>query len=399
MHLRISALILAAAAACAAPPAGDQTRAGMDSERLARIPARMKAYVEKGTIAGAVTLVARRGAVAALDAAGYQDIESKKPMRTDTVFQIMSMTKPVTGVAAMILLEEGKLALGDPVEKYLPEFRGQWVVTQRGEKSLSLAKPSRPITVRDLMTHTSGMGDYPAGIADLPVKKNRTLAEAVSIVSQQPLEFEPGTKWLYSNTGLNTLGRIVEVVADKPFDQFVLDRIARPLGMKDTTFTPPPAMYDRIATVYDLKDGKLKKAEVDHYNRNSKFIRASGGLFSTASDMARFYQMMLNGGTLDGQRILSRASVEVMTALHTGDLKTGGAGAGWGLTWSVVRDAAGTLNMQSAGTYSHGGALGTYGWVDPKKDLVGVFMVQRASGGDTSERNTFVELAGTAILD
>ncbi len=398
MHLR--ALVFAlSAAAFAAPPAVDTAKAGMDAERLARIPARMKSYVEKGTIAGAVTLVGRHGAIASFEAAGYQDIESKKPMRTDTVFQIMSMTKPVTGVAVMILLEEGKLALNDPVEKYLPEFHGQWLIGQRDEKTQSLKKPSRLITIRDLMTHTSGMGDYPDGIKDLPVKKNRTLAEAVAIVSQRPLEFEPGTRWLYSNTGLNTLGRIVEVVADKPFDQFVVDRICKPLGMKDTLFTPPPQMYDRIATVYNLKDGKLSKADVDHYNRNSKFVRASGGLFSTASDMARFYQMMLNGGALDGQRILSRASVEVMTAVHTGSIKTGGPGMGWGLTWAVVRDGEGTLNMQSEGAYGHGGALGTYGWVDPKKDLVGVLMIQRASGGDAAERNTLLELAGTAISE
>ncbi len=398
--MQLTVLLLAiAAAAFAAPPAVDTNKAGMDSERLARIPARMKSYVEKGTISGAVTLVGRHGALASLEAVGYQDIESKKPMSTDTVFQIMSMTKPVTGVAAMILLEEGKLALSDPVEKYLPEFRGQRLIGQRDEKSISLKRPSRLITVRDLMTHTSGMGDYPEGIKDLAVKKNRTLAEAVAIVAQHPLEFEPGTRWLYSNTGLNTLGRIVEVAADHPFDQFVLDRICKPLGMKDTLFTPPPAMYDRIATVYDLKDGKLRRADVDHYNRNSKFIRASGGLFSTASDMARFYQMMLNGGTLEGQRILSRASVEVMTALHTGGIRVSGPGLGWGLTWAVVRDAAGTLNMQSTGAYGHGGALGTYGWVDPKKDLLGVLMIQRASGGDAGERNTLLELAGTAILD
>ncbi|MDX1984650.1 MAG: serine hydrolase domain-containing protein [Bryobacteraceae bacterium] len=380
-------------AAFAAPPAAPE-KAGMAPEVLARIPVRMKAFVDRGNISGAVTLVQRHGAVASLEAVGYQDIEAKKPMRPDTIFQIASMTKPVTGVAIMMLMEEGKLALTDPVEKHLPEFRGLWVVEKKDDKTRVLRRPARPITVRDLMTHTSGMsGEYPEGLSDLMVKGNRTLAEAVSIFSQQPLEFEPGSKWLYSNTGLNTLGRIVEVVADMPFEKFLEARIFKPLGMKDTFFFPTPDKYDRIAVIYERKDGGLKRADIDLYRKGYKFVRASGGLYSTAQDMAAFYQAMLNGG----KPLLSRASVEVMTALHTGDLPLGtSTGDGYGLTWRVTRGNGGTLAGKSIGSYGHGGAYGTQGWIDPKKDLVGVFMIQRADGG-AEESTVFQELVAAAV--
>jgi CubicO group peptidase (beta-lactamase class C family) len=304
------------------------------------------------------------------------------------------MTKPVTGVAIMMLMEEGKLALTDPVEKHLPEFRGLWVIGRKDDQTRTLRRPSRPITIRDLMTHTSGMsGEFPDGLSDLMVKGNRTLAEAVSVFSQQPLEFEPGTKWLYSNTGLNTLGRIVEVAADQPFDKFLEARIFKPLGMKDTFFFPTADKHDRIAQIYARKDGKLQRADIDLYRKNYKFVRASGGLFSTALDMAAFYQAMLNGG----KPLLSKASVEVMTALHTGDLPLGtSTGDGYGLTWRVTRSIGGTLAGKSIGSYGHGGAHGTQGWIDPAKELVGVFLIQRAGGG-AEESTIFQDLVAAAV--
>jgi CubicO group peptidase (beta-lactamase class C family) len=356
----------------------------------------MKAFIERGTVAGTVTLVARHGKVAHLAAAGWQDVENKKPMRQDSLFQIKSMTKPVTGAAIMILVEEGRLALTDPVEKHVPEYRGQRVIADRNsDGSLTLKKPSRTITIRDLMTHTSGM---PNG-AELPNANFRSLAEAVAIYSQQPLEFEPGAKWLYSNTGINTLGRIVEILADMPFEQFVQQRIFDPLGMKDTHFFLPVPKRERVAIPYEIKEGKLVRSSEDPYVEGRKNPGPAGGLFSTAADMGRFYQMMLNGGILDGKRILSKAAVEVMTANHTGTMQAGHGPGSFGLTWNVARAPQGTLTFESVGTYSHGGAWGTYGWVDPKKDLLGVFMVQRVPGGSRDERHAFQALAASAVTD
>jgi CubicO group peptidase (beta-lactamase class C family) len=384
-------------------------KAGMDPERLARIPARMKAFVDKGTIPGAVTLVARHGAIASLEAVGYQELEKKRPMRTDSIFQIMSMTKPVTAAGIMMLMEEGRLALSDPVEKHLPEFRGMWVIESRdGNRARTLRRPARPITIRDLLTHTSGMaGGPPAGIRELLSKLDRTLAEAVAIYSQQPLEFEPGTKWLYSNPGIATLGRIIEVVSVQPYEKFMEERIFKPLGMKDSFFYPPADKLDRIAMVYKLEDGRLKPAGPETlagdpwlYRKGAKYPCPECGLYSTASDLAAFYQMTLNRGTYHGRRLLAQPSVEVMTALHTGDLPAGHlAGMGYGLAWAVVREPLGTLQLQSIGTYGHGGAFGTQGWVDPKKDLIGVFMIGISSGGGADERNAFMSMAAAAITE
>ena len=401
------------------------SKAGMDPERLARIPARMKEFVDSGTIAGAVTLVARHGVVASLEAVGYQDLESKKPMRTDTIFNIASMTKSLTAVGIMILLEEGRLLLSDPVEKHLPEFRGQMMVERRdGYKVVATKKPSRPITIRDLLTHTSGMtGDGAPRDPSLPrVLEGKTLAERVQISSQKPLEFEPGTKYHYSSPGFATLGQIIESVTGQPYEQFVEQYIVRPLGMKDTFFFPPPEKCDRIASGYDLEDGKLRRCQSPLFDLcrkrgNGNYGSSAGGWLSTASDIFAFYQMMLNGGIYKGSRILSRASVEVMTTVHTGDLPASGSlptpsgptsrpELGSGLGWRIIREplAPDALALESIGSYGHGGRSGTIAWVDPKKDLVGVFLIQRHFGsthraGHGPERETFMAMAAAAIAD
>jgi CubicO group peptidase (beta-lactamase class C family) len=228
-------------------------------------------------------------------------------------------------------------------------------------------------------------------------KGDRTLAEVVLIASQQPLEFQPGTRWLSSNTGINTLGRIVEVISDQPFEKFMESRIFQPLGMKDSCFYPKPEQFDRIAVIYKRENGKLVPSAIDRFRKNYRFTRASGGMFSTAGDMARFYQMSLNGGILDGKRILSKSAVEVMTAVHTGDLPVGGSSdVAYGLTWRLVKGAGATLAGQSIGTYGHGGAYGTHGWVDPAKHLAGVFMIQREGGG-REESTVFTEMANAAV--
>lgn len=390
--MRYCVCLLFAVALCAAPPViKDAARTGLDPARLATIPARMKEFVDRGTAAGIVTLVARNGQIAALDAVGYTDIESRQPMRTDNIFQIHSMTKPVVCVALMMLVEEGKLALTDPVEKHLPEFRGMQV---RGK-----GKSSRLITVSDLMTHTSGMMlNPPPGIGELHGALHKSLAEVVSIVSQQPLDHEPGTKWQYSNMGIAVVARIVEVLGGMPFEKFLDVRIFQPLGMKDSYIYPPKGKFHRMPVAYILRDGKPLKYTSDplgegrmKFREGARYPLPEGGIYSTAEDLFAFYQMMLNGGEYQGKRLLSKASVQVMTTVHTGDLRTNGPGNGWGLGWYVVKDPMGELSLVSRGTYGHGGRYGTFCFVDPKRGMVGIFMIHREGGSE--ERQAFTQMA------
>jgi CubicO group peptidase (beta-lactamase class C family) len=397
-------LLIGLATLHAAPPAVNSGKAGMDPDLLARVPVRMKAFVEKGTVPGTVTLVQRHGALASLEAVGYQDLESKQPMKPDTIFRIASMTKPFTAVGIMILMEEGRISLGDAVEKYLPDFKNMWVIESRegdknGDTRRTLRRPSRPVTLRDLLTHTSGMYGMPPETLDEAIAcKTRTLADVVTLASQKPLDFDPGTKWQYSNLGIATLGRIIEVIADQPYEKFIESRIFQPLGMKDSFFFLPPDRQHRLATVYVLDKGKLKKADWDLGGNGAKYPFPEGGMYSTALDLASFYQMMLNGGSYNGKRILSRATAEMMTEIHTGELQAGHSpGMGYGLAWSVVRTADGTLPLTSIGAYGHGGAFGTYGWVDPKKDLVGMFLVQQPDV--STERSAFMAMAASAIAE
>lgn len=382
---------------------------GIDERRISLIPARMKSFVDQGRAAGIVTLVAHRGEIVHQNAAGFQDLEQKTPMRIDTIFQVASMTKPITAAGIMILVEDGMLAITDPVQKYLPNFAGiQLKVAAKEregrdtENELSeIKKPSRPITIRDLLTHTSGMGGgYPDDFKDLFDKRDRTLAEAVDAFPQRPLEFEPGTKWSYSNMGIATLGRIIEVVSGKRYEEFITERIFQPLGMKDSHFFVPDGKYDRIAAIYQYDGKTLKKADVDLYRARAKYPAPEAGLYSTAPDLFRFYQMMLNGGAFGGKRILSKASVDLMTRVHTGDLKAGfSPGMGFGLGWAVVRNVEGMFRLNSIGTYGHGGLYRTYGFVDPQKELVGIILLQRLSddGDMADEISAFVAMASAAV--
>ncbi|MCZ2149264.1 MAG: beta-lactamase family protein [Bryobacterales bacterium] len=405
--MRLLTGILTAALLCAGPPiVKDAAKTGLDPERLAKIPQRLKQFVDKGTAAGFVTLVARHGQVAALDAVGYTDIETKQPMKTDNIFQIHSMTKPVVCIGIMMLVEEGKLALTDPVEKHLPEFRGQMVIDHKtGDGMVVLRKPSRPATIRDLMTHTSGMPLNPApGIGELHGALHKTLAETVLVESQQPLNFDPGTKWQYSNEGIAALARVLEVESGMPFEKFLAARIFGPLGMVDSYIYPPKEKFHRMPAAYILKDGKPVKYTADplgegamKFRVGAKYPLPEGGIYSTASDLYRLYQMLLNGGEYNGVRLLSKASIDVMTRVHTGNLTTNGPGMGYGLGFAVVRDAGGELSLLSKGTYGHGGRYGTYFFIDPAKDMIGVFLIHREGGSD--ERNAFVQMAMSAVVD
>jgi CubicO group peptidase (beta-lactamase class C family) len=368
--------------------------AGMDAARLARIPTRMKEFVTAGKTAGVVTLVARHGHVASLEAVGYQDLESKTPMRTDTIFRLASVTKPVTCAGIMILVDEGRLSLIDPAEKFLPEFKGLRLnpCGTRGGYNCELVTPSRPVNILDLMTHTSGLADGAPGRGALP----NTLAERVAVASRATLLFEPGTAWNYSNLGLAALGRIIEVVTGQPYDRFLDEKIFQPLAMTDTFFFVPPAKAKRVASVYRYEADGLKLVPM----AEPKFPAPEGGLFSTAGDMARFHQMLLDKGMLNGHRILSAAAVEEMTASHTGSMKAGFApGVGHGFGFEVVRETLGTFRYNSIGSFVKGGAYRTYGWVDPAKDLVGIIFMQRTNGGGdvADEINSFMAMAAAAI--
>ena len=372
----------------------DPGAAGMDPARLARIPIRMKEFVAAGKTAGVVTLVARHGHVASLEAVGYQDLETKTPMRTDTLFRLASVTKPVTCAGIMILVDEGRVSLIDPAEKFLPEFKGLKLnpCGTRAGYNCELVTPSRPVNILDLMTHTSGLPGSTPGGGTPP----STLAERVAAVHWTALLFEPGTAWNYSNIGIAALGRIVEVVTSQPYDRFLAERIFQPLAMKDTFFFVPPDKANRVASVYSYEADGLQIVPM----APAKFPAPEGGLFSTAGDMARFHQMLLNKGTLDGQRILSAAAVEAMTTSQTGSMKAGFVpGVGHGFGFEVVRETLGTFRYNSIGSFVKGGAYRTYGWVDPAKDLVGIIFMQRTNGGGdvADEINAFMAMSAAAI--
>jgi CubicO group peptidase (beta-lactamase class C family) len=318
-------------------------------------------------------------------------------MRADTLFWIASMTKPITAIAVLLLQDEHRLNVEDPVEKYLPEFRNQWLTQDKSSNTVTLVRPARPITLRDLLTHTSGLADAPSPRIDA------TLAELVMAYSQLPLRFPPGSKWEYCNSGINTLGRIVEVVSGQRIEMFFQHRILNPLAMQHTTFWPTPGQVRRLARTYKPgRDGtRLEEADIFFIKGDLSDRRRTpfpaGGLFSTAADMTRLYQMLLNGGTRNGKRIISRESVALMTRTQTGDIKTGFTdGMSWGFGFQVVKEPQGVTAMLSPGTFGHGGAYATQSWADPKRDRIYVLMIQRAgfpNGDNSPVRLAFQETA------
>ena len=365
----------------------------VDRAKLAQIPSRLKEFVDAGKAAGMVTLVWHKGETVAFDAVGYTDLETRQAMTKENIFQLHSMTKPVVAMAALMLAEEGRLSLSDPVQKHLPEFRGQMVRVND-----TLHKPARPITILDLMTHTSGMMlNPPQGIGELHGALHKSLADVALILSQQPLEFEPGTKWQYSNTGIAALARVVEVISGQQLEVFFAKRIFEPLGMKDTYIFPPKDKWHRMPTAYIYRDGKPLKYTSDplgegamKFRDGAKYSLPEGGLYSTAADLAILYKSILTGKP----KLLSPASIRVMSQVHTGELRTNGPGMGWGLGWFVARDQ-GAAQPLPAGTFGHGGRYGTYCFLDPKNMMFGVFLIHREGGSD--ERNAFVQMTYAAL--
>lgn len=382
------------------------------ADKLAAIKPRMQRFVDEKQLPGAVTMIVQGGKVAHLEAVGLANLETKTPMRTDTIFQIMSMTKPLTGVGIMMLVEEGKLSVSDPVERHLPEFRNQWMVESReGDARMTLKRPSRKITILDLMTHTSGMAGFmPEGITDFMRTMDRPLSEAVAAYAHVPLQFEPGSRWMYSNMGIDTLGRIIEVCSGASYGDFLAERLFKPLGMKDSFFYPmkeTAAKRERIAMVYRRTEDGLVRSGAEilggdpaKYREGARYPGPSFGLFSTAEDLALFSQMMLNGGTLNGKRYLSAETVTLMRTLQNGHMEPSGhnTGQGYGLTWTVAKDARFSVLHRPVGTFGHGGAFGTDYWIDPDHQLVGIFMTSVANS-QRYEEKALSQMAVSALKD
>ena len=399
--LILAALALSVIGMAAAPvPDAKPEDVGLSSERLALIDRMIERRIAAGEIAGAVTIVARNGKLVHHSAKGVVDLESKQPMRTSTMFRIASMTKPVTGVAVMMMVEEGKLRLNDPVSRYIPEFKGQKVAVAapgstggarggQGGRGGNTTPPqfttvpaTRDITIKDLLTHVSGLGSGAMSNSDIDKvarKEGETLAQYIPRLGTTSLEFQPGSRWTYSpGAGFETLGRIVEIVSGMPLDKFFRQRIFDPLGMKDIAFWPTDAQWPRVASVYQRgASGLTKQTPANDTSSRGIYFRASGGLYSTAEDYIPLGVMLANMGEFNGKHLLGRKTVEMMAAAHVLDTLPGRpAGEGYGLSVRVVTDHTRRGTMLSDGTYGWSGAQGTHFFVDPKEKLVGVLMVQ-----------------------
>ena len=404
--------------ALTASPTAKPEEVGLSSERLARINQMIERRIAAGDLAGAVTIVARKGKVVHHSAQGTMDLDSKKPMTSSSMFRIASMTKPVIGVAVMMLVEEGKLHLNDPVSRYIPQFKDMKVAMPiatppqggaggraggAGTAPRFYTVPAqRDVTIKDLLTHVSGLGSGPMGNSDIEKvarKDGETLADYIPRLGPTALEFQPGSRWTYSpGAGFETLGRVIEVASGTKLDQFFRTRIFDPLGMKDITFWPTDAQMPRVSTVYARGANGLTKSVMpnDTMSRNVYF-RGSGGLYSTAEDYIPLGMMLANGGELNGKRLLSRKTVEMMSAAHVKDTLPGRpAGEGYGLSVRVVTDHAVRGTMLSDGTFGWTGAQGTHFFVDPREELVGVLMVQTSNGEIQRE---FEDLVAQSVVD
>jgi CubicO group peptidase (beta-lactamase class C family) len=349
------------------------------------ISAALQPFVDQHDLAGAVTLIASQRQVLDVETVGYADIAARKRMHRDTIFWIASMSKPITTAAFMMLVDEGKVNVDEPVEKYLPEFKNQWLQVEQDNDHILLKHPSHPITVKNVLTHTSGM--LPTLPNEKPTLDLLPLSNAVRSYAMTPLVFDPGTQYRYANAGINIAGRIIEVLSGMPYETFLQTRLFDPLGMKDTTFWPTEAQVQRLAKSYkaNTRERSLEETPVNqlYYPLTDHHIRhpmPAGGLFSTADDLTRFCQMILAGGAFSGKRLLSEAAVKQATSVETGDIKiNGNDGMGYGFGWSVLKQPAG--DGRSAGSFGHGGAYQTAMWIDPPKDRI--FILLRHQSGDT----------------
>lgn len=411
----ILALALPSLAASVQTAKPEQT--GFSSERLARIHDMVQRHIDAHDISGAVTLVARNGKVAHFEAHGLADIETKKPMSKDSLFWIMSMTKPVVGTSVLMMMEEGKLRLTDPISKFIPEFKGMKVAViqdrpagtpppGRGTPPLFYTVPAtRELTIQDLLTHVGGLNSGgPASTAEvekIALKAGESLADYIPRLGTTPLDFQPGTRWQYSATAaFDTLERVVEVVSGQPFDRFARERIFDPLGMKDTGYRPSSEQLARIATQYRGAAGSLTKVDNKLIFLNSPtYLSGGGGLESSAEDYLQFAQMLANRGELNGKRLLGTKTVDLMSSVFVPDTLPGRAkGRAFGLSVQVISDHIAADTAISNGSFGWDGAYGTHFWVDPKEKIVGIFMIQ-AAGPNRVMNPDFENAVMQALID
>ncbi|MEL4308329.1 serine hydrolase domain-containing protein [Joostella sp. CR20] len=390
---------------------------GFSSERLEFLTNTFKQYVTDEKLSGSVTLVARHGKIAYFNAEGFQDIENKIPMQENTIFRIASQTKAIVSVGIMMLQEEGKLLISDPVGKYIPEFQNTTVAVANENGGYEVVPAKRPITIHDLLTHTSGVG-YGGGVAEKEWNKagiqgwyfadrNEPILETVKQIASLPFEAQPGEQFVY---GYNTdiLGAIIEVVSKTSLDNFLHTKILNPLQMNDTHFYVPSAKSNRVATVYSSAENGIERAPTEgtmvsqgNYVKGPKVSFSGGaGLISTANDYVRFLQMMLNKGTLNGVRILSRKSVELMTTNNLNEAEfSWGKGTGFGLGFTVLEDLGKRGTLGSVGEYGWGGAYHSTYWVDPAEDLIVVYFTQLIPANNIDDHEKLRALIYQAIED
>ena len=411
-------LMLTASAFSHGLPMVEPETVGLSTERLSRIDKIMEAHVAQQKIAGGVILLARHGKIAHLGAYGMMDVEAEKPMAPDTIFRIASMTKQITSVAVMMLYEEGHFRLHEPVSNFIPAFKEMTVLPPESDEDSAAPVPAtRQITFWNLLTHTSGLTYHwnerlgpqynDAGITHGLLQDESTLAKKMKVLATIPLLHQPGDRVEYG-LSIDVLGYLVEVASGMPLDQFFSERIFKPLGMTDTHFFIPEAKRERIATVYERTgDGPIMRKSQEPtvngsliystdypYNGPRTYFSGGAGLVSTASDYARFAQMMLNGGEFEGVRLLSRKTVELMTTHQLSDM---GVDYGFGLGFSIVLDASDLREIGSVGAYSGGGFFTSF-FIDPQEQMLGIFMCQLHPGGsDLAERIRI--LSYQAIID
>lgn len=399
-------------------PTAEPEAVGMSSERLQRLDRVMQGYVDRDEVAGVVTLVARHGKVVHFSALGERNVESGSPMTHDSIFRIASMTKPIVSTALMMLYEEGYFQLRDPIAKWLPEFADMQVAVPSPPQERLMGRyktipAASPITVQQLLTHTAGLSNSYRGITQPEFlemsaerKRHDTVADMLQRLAQLPLNFHPGEHWEYGRA-TDVVGRLVEVMSGQTLDAFLRERIFVPLGMPDTHFYLPQSKLDRFAALYRPNAaGKIELAEAATIE--SRFVAephvyfsGAGGLVSTARDYFRFHQMMLNGGELEGTRIVSRKTVELMTANHTGDkgIWLTGPGYGFGLGYAVVTDLGPSGTPRSEGSFFWSGAYGTIFWVDPSEEVIGILLQQLRPYTHLNVRPDLATMTYQAIVD
>jgi CubicO group peptidase (beta-lactamase class C family) len=408
------------------PHASNPEEVGLSSERLKRVTAAFQADVDKGVLAGAGVMIARNGKLAYCEAIGFQDREKNLPMHTDAIFRIASMSKPITSVSIMMLVEEGKIQLEDPIWVYLPEMKGLQVGVEKtdatGSAALVLEPAQREMTIQDLLRHTSGLTYGVFGKSLVKQKyndanlldANQTLAEFISKLSKVPLAHQPGTMWDYSMS-TDVLGRVVEVVSGMPFDQFVAERITKPLGLSDTGFFVAEQHISRIAEP-QIDQATQKRPTVIDVTKRPNWLSGGGGMVSTGPDYLRFTQMLLNGGVLDGTRLLSPKTVAFMASDHlppditysretltlfepTAMAPTPRDGQGFGLGFAVRTQPGENPRPGSVGEFYWGGIYGTYFWVDPKENLIAVMMMQVSGALRSHYRSLIRNLVYQAVVN